>query len=77
MPKSQINRNDVKKIEHDKYKWGKLRDTTNTEKIQTHNSKLDINKKNKCVTCDKNYKFIGSVFCSKNCYEYYFIPKFN
>ena len=29
----------------------------------------------KCVTCGKKFEFIGSTFCSKRCYEDYFVAK--
>ncbi len=29
----------------------------------------------RCVTCGHNFKFFGSSFCSKKCYEDYFVPK--
>ncbi len=29
----------------------------------------------KCVTCGKKFEYFGSAFCSKRCYEDYFIPK--
>ena len=29
----------------------------------------------KCVTCGKKFEFIGSAFCSKRCYEDYFVAK--
>ncbi len=28
-----------------------------------------------CVTCSKKFEYFGSAFCSKRCYEDYFVPK--
>ena len=29
----------------------------------------------KCATCGKKFEYFGSTFCSKRCYEDYFVPK--
>jgi hypothetical protein len=74
IPKFPWDRNDGQKIGHDKNEWGKQREI---EIIEVYDLKWNKNKNNKCITCGKNYEFIGSKFCSKSCYENYFIPKFN
>jgi len=77
IPKNQWNRNDGENIGHHEFEWGKIKDSKKVQIIEDYDVKLDKNKKNKCITCGQAYKFIGSKFCSNNCYENYFIPKFN
>ena len=77
MPKFQEDRNDGENIGHDENEWGKQREIKKIEIIEAYDLKWNKNKNNKCITCGKNYEFIGSKFCSKSCYENYFIPKFN
>ncbi len=60
---------------HNENEWGKIRDTKKVGIIEAYDLKWNIDKENKCITCGKNYKFIGSEFCSKKCYENYFTPK--
>ena len=76
LPKFQWDRNDGERIGHGRNEWGKKREIKNIEKFETNDLKRNVDKK-KCVTCGQNYEFIGSKFCSKNCYEHYFIPKFD
>ena len=68
------NRNDGKNIGHDEFEWGKVKDSKKV-KIISYDVNWDKSKKNKCITCGKSYKFIGSKFCSKKCYKNYFVPK--
>ena len=28
-----------------------------------------------CTTCGREFEFFGSAFCSRKCYEDYFVPK--
>ena len=72
--KVQWKRNDGENIGHDKYEWGKIKNLKKTQIIEIYDVKWN---KNKCITCGKNYEFIESEFCSKNCYKNYFVPKLN
>ena len=54
-----------------------IKDSKKVEIMEVYDVKWGEGKKNKCVTCGQYYKFTGSEFCSKNCYENYFIPKFD
>ena len=60
---------------HNENEWGKIKKTKKIEIIETYDLKWNIDKESNCITCGKNYKFIGSEFCSKKCYENYFTPK--
>jgi hypothetical protein len=62
---------------HNENEWGKIKNTKKVEVIEAYDLKWNIDKENNCITCGKNYKFIGSEFCSKKCYKNYFIPKLN
>ena len=75
MPKFQEDKNDGENIGHDENEWGKQREIKKIEIIETYDLKWNIDKENNCITCGKNYKFIGSEFCSKKCYRNYFTPK--
>ena len=75
IPKFQMNRNDGENIGHDKYEWGKQKEIEKNKIIEAYD--VIWNKNGKCITCGKSYEFIGSKFCSKSCYEKYFIPKFD
>jgi len=77
IPKNSWNRNDGKHIGHDEFEWGQIKDSKKVEIMEVYDVKWGEGKKNKCVTCGQYYKFTGSEFCSKNCYENYFIPKFD
>ncbi|HJM00705.1 MAG TPA: hypothetical protein QF456_01470 [Nitrosopumilus sp.] len=76
IPKFQWGRNDGEVIGHGKDEWGKLKDMEKTNIIEVYDLKWNTDKENKCLTCGKDFEFIGSRFCSKNCYENYFFPKF-
>ena len=71
-PKFQLDRKDMG---HNENEWGKIKKTKKIEIIETYDLKWNIDKENNCITCGKNYKFIGSEFCSKKCYRNYFTPK--
>ena len=71
-PKSQLDRKDMG---HNENEWGKIKKTKKIEIIETYDLKWNIDKESNCITCGKNYKFIGSEFCSKKCYRNYFTPK--
>ena len=60
---------------HNENEWGKIKKTKKIEIIETYDLKWNIDKESNCITCGKNYKFIGSEFCSKKCYRNYFTPK--
>lgn len=71
------NRNNGKNLGHDNYEWGKQKEIVKTSIVEEYDLIKNSNKKNECILCGQNYKFIGSKFCSKKCYKYYFYPKFN
>ena len=72
IPKFQLDRKDMG---HNENEWGKIKKTKKIEIIETYDLKWNIDKESNCITCGKNYKFIGSEFCSKKCYKNYFTPK--
>jgi|TARA_B100001105_G_scaffold231536_1_gene204327 hypothetical protein len=76
LPKIIWNRNDGQDFGHDQYEWGKHKQILNTP-IVTGSSIPNTDKNSDCVLCGQNYKFIGSEFCSKKCYENYFYSKLN
>jgi len=77
IPKFPGNKNDGQCMGHDENEWGKPREVKQNETVTAYDLKGNKNKNNNCITCEKNYEFIGSKFCSKNCYEKYFIPTFD
>jgi hypothetical protein len=73
-PKFQLGGKDMG---HNENEWGKIKNIKKVEVIEAYDLKWNIDKENNCITCGKNYKFIGSEFCCRKCYESYFTPKLN
>jgi len=80
LPKFDWKRVDEPNAGHTKDEWGKQEeDTPKTRIMEVYDLKWNVDKKKDveliCVTCGHNFKFFGSTFCSKRCYDDYFVSK--
>ena len=79
LPKKELERIYESNLGHTKNEWGNKEDTQKIRIMQAYDLKWNIGEENddklRCVSCRHSFKFFGSSFCSKKCYEDYFVSK--
>ena len=79
LPKNELGRIYESNLGHTKDEWGNQENTPKIHIIEGYDLKWNIDKENddklRCMSCGYSFKFFGSSFCSKKCYEDYFVSK--
>ena len=78
------NRKEEHNFGHTKDEWGSISQKNNQTKIQKivaykvsweNDDEKPLRKwQIGCTTCGQDFEYFGSAFCSKKCYEDYFLP---
>ncbi|MCH7647181.1 MAG: hypothetical protein IIA83_01050 [Thaumarchaeota archaeon] len=78
LPKKELGRIYESNLGRTENEWGNRKDRSK-KCIIAYDLKWNIDEENvtrlRCVPCGHSFKFFGSSFCSKKCYEDYFVPK--